>query len=79
MRTDNPEGRRRVPMIVRWPEHVPAGRVSRQPWSAPDFAPTALEIGYAKPLAGAAGISMLPALLGQPGMNTNAAPDPPGL
>jgi arylsulfatase A-like enzyme len=65
----------RVPMIVRWPDHVPAGRVSQQPWSALDFAPTALQIGYVKPTPGIAGISILPALLGQPGTNTPALPD----
>ena len=74
-RGENPEARLRVPMIVRWPGHVPAGRVSSQPWSAPDFAPTALQIAYAKPPPGVTGISILPALLGEPGTNTNAAPD----
>ena len=74
-RGENPEARLRVPMIVRWPGRVPAGRVSSQPWSAPDFAPTALQIAYAKPPPGVTGISILPALLGQPGTNTNAAPD----
>lgn len=67
----------RVPMIVRWPDHVPAGRVSRGPWSAADFAPTAMEMAYAKPVASFTGISILPALLGQP-PGTNA-PDMPGL
>lgn len=67
----------RVPMIVRWPGHVPAGRVSRAPWSAADFAPTAMEIAYAKPAASFTGISILPALLGQP-PGTNA-PDMPSL
>jgi arylsulfatase A-like enzyme len=75
VRGGSSEARLRVPMIVRWPEHVPAGRVSSQPWSTVDFAPTALQIGYGKPAPGITGISMLPALLGQPGMNTNAAPD----
>ena len=74
-RGENSEARRRVPMIVHWPGHVPAGRVSSQPWSAPDFAPTALEIAYAKPAPGNTGISMLPALLGEPGTNTPARPD----
>jgi arylsulfatase A-like enzyme len=69
--------RLRVPMIVRWPEHVPAGRVSKQPWSAADFAPTALQIAYAKPAPGATGISVLRALLGEPGTNTPALPDRP--
>ena len=65
--------RLRVPMIVRWPGHVPAGRVSAQPWSAADFAPTALQIAYAKPAPGVTGISMLPTLLGEPGTNAPAS------
>jgi arylsulfatase A-like enzyme len=75
VRGGDSEARLRVPMLVRWPGHVPAGRVSNLPWSAPDFAPTALQIAYAQPAPDATGISILPALLGQPGMNTNAAPD----
>ncbi len=75
VRGGDSEARLKVPMIVRWPDHVPAGRVSKQPWSAPDFAPTALQIAYAKPAASFSGISMLPALLGEPGTNTPALPD----
>ncbi len=63
------EARLRVPMLVRWPGHVPARRVSAQPWSAVDVAPTALQIAYAKPPPGMTGISMLPALVGAPGTN----------
>ena len=65
----------RVPMIVRWPDHVPAGRVSQQPWSAVDFAPTALQIAYAKPAPGLTGVSMLPALVGAPGTRPPALPN----
>jgi arylsulfatase A-like enzyme len=67
----------RVPMIVHWPGNVPAGRVSSLPWSAQDFAPTALQIAYAKPGSDVTGISILPALLGWPGTNTPALPDRP--
>ena len=68
-------GAPRVPMIVRWPGNIPAGRVSRQNWSAVDFAPTALQIGYVKPAADFTGISVLPVLLGQAGTITNVPPD----
>jgi arylsulfatase A-like enzyme len=71
------EGRLRVPMIVRWPGHVPAGRVSDQPWSAPDFASTALEIAYVKPGGDFTGRSVLPALLGAPATNAPALPNGP--
>ena len=36
----------RVPMIVKWPERFPAGRVSDFKWSARDFLPTAADIGF---------------------------------
>ena len=74
-RGEKPEAGLRVPMIVRWPEHVPAGRVNSVPWSTADFAPTALEIAYADPVAGFSGISILPALLGRPGTNSPVLPN----
>jgi arylsulfatase A-like enzyme len=77
VRGGDSEARLRVPMIVRWPGRVPAGRISRAPWSAPDFAPTALEIGYAQPAADVTGISILPVLLGKPGTNAPGAPQRP--
>jgi len=64
----------RVPMIVHWPNHVPAGRVSETPWSAPDFAPTALDIAYAKPVASFTGMSVFPLLSG---VSQTNAPDAP--
>ena len=63
---DSP-ARLRQPMLVYWPDQVPAGQVSRAPWSAPDFAPTALEIALVKPAATFTGVSVLPALLGHAG------------
>jgi arylsulfatase A-like enzyme len=72
------EGGIRVPMIVRWPGKVKAGRTSDQVWAHWDFLPTAAEIAGAKVAsqtgtgAGAHaldGLSMLPALLGQPQKN----------
>jgi len=54
----------RAPMIVRWPKHVPADSVNPTPWSAADFAATALDIAYAKP-EHLAGTSLLPVLLGK--------------
>ena len=60
------EGGIRVPMIARWPGHVPAGVVSDQVWAFWDVLPTLAE------LAGASdtvpddidGLSVLPTLLG---------------
>jgi len=67
--------RRRLPMLVYWPEQVPAGQVSRMPWSACDVAPTALEIARAKPAPSFTGVSVLPALLGHAGTNAPVLPD----
>jgi len=75
VRGGHSEARLRVPMLVYWPGHVPAGRVSDAPWSAPDFAPTALEIAAAKPASGFTGVSMLPTLLGEPGSHPPALPN----
>ena len=62
------EGGIRVPMIVRWPGHVPAGEASDQVWAFWDVPPTLAELAG----SGATdalpddidGISMLPALIG---------------
>ncbi len=54
----------RVPMIVRWPDGMPAGRVSDFKWSAKDFLPTAVDIAFTKLPAGIDGKSILPVLPG---------------
>jgi arylsulfatase A-like enzyme len=66
------EGGLRVPMIVRWPGKVAAGRVSDAPWYYADVLPTLCEIGGAKVTSKVDGVSVLPTLLGraQPELNT---------
>ena len=62
------EGGIRVPMIVRWPGHVPAGVVSDLPCAFYDWMPTLMAlIGHPEstPAVGD-GISFAPTLLGQP-------------
>jgi arylsulfatase A-like enzyme len=59
----------RAPMIVRWPEKIAPGRVSGLPWTAADFAPTALEMGYVKIPPQLDGVSILPTLIGRPQTN----------
>ncbi len=61
-----------LPMLVRWPGRIPAGQVSDRAWTAEDFAPTAMEIGYLKPATNFTGISILPTLFGEP---VKIAPD----
>lgn len=58
------EGGIRVPMIVRWPGRVPAGRVSDFAWSFEDVLPTLAEIAGVRAPAGLDGVSVLPTLLG---------------
>lgn len=59
------EGGLRVPMIVRWPDRVPAGRVSAEPWMFVDFFPTVLELAGLPPRPGLDGVSVLPLLTGR--------------
>ena len=42
------EGGLRQAALARWPGHVPAGRVSEEPWAFWDFLPTAMELAGAK-------------------------------
>jgi arylsulfatase A-like enzyme len=63
------EGALRVPLIVRWPVRIPAGKTSDLPCAAWDFLPTAAEIAFTKPPENSDGISFLPALAG--GAQTN--------
>lgn len=59
------EGGIRVPMIVRWPNKIAAGKVSDQVWAFWDFLPTAADIAGQKPPENTDGISILPTLLDQ--------------
>ena len=59
------EGGIRVPMIARWPGHVPAGRTSDFATAFCDFLPTAAELAHAQAPPGLDGISIVPVLLGK--------------
>jgi arylsulfatase A-like enzyme len=59
------EGGIRVPMIARWPGHVPAGRTSDFATAFWDFLPTAAELAGASAPQGIDGISIVPTLLGR--------------
>lgn len=60
------EGGLRVPMLVRWPGQVPAGRVSDAPWYFADLLPTLAELAGATAPKNIDGVSVLPTLLGKP-------------
>jgi arylsulfatase A-like enzyme len=58
------DGAVRVPFIVRWPGHVPAGVVSPALQSLVDFGPTVMAAAGLRPAAAMQGIDQLPAWRG---------------
>jgi len=62
------EGALRQAALARWPGHVPAGRVSDEPWAFWDYLPTALELSGTKAPAGLKtdGLSLASFLQGGP-------------
>ncbi len=58
------EGGQRVPLIVRWPGHVPEGRVIDAPVNNTDWIPTLLELTGAPVPPGLDGVSFANGLLG---------------
>ncbi len=59
------EGGMRVPLIARWPGHIPPGRVVDDPVINTDWIPTLLELAGLPPAMGLDGISFAPALTGR--------------
>ena len=59
------EGGIRVPMIVRWPGRVPAGRTDETPWCFADVLPTFAELAGVKPPENIDGVSVAGILLGK--------------
>jgi arylsulfatase A-like enzyme len=60
------DGGVRVPCLVRWPGHVPAGRVSSVPFMAIDWLPTLIDVvGGQSPSRKIDGVSVRPVLLGE--------------
>ena len=66
VKRDMYEGGIRIPMIVRWPGQVPAGRVSETMWAFWDFLPTAEDLAGLPISKNINGISYLNELLGKP-------------
>jgi arylsulfatase A-like enzyme len=62
---DLTEGGIRVPMIVRWPSHVPAAATSDFVWAFWDFLPTAAQLAGIDAPQNLDGQSILPTLLGR--------------
>jgi Arylsulfatase A and related enzymes len=65
IKRDMYEGGIRVPMIARWTDTVPAGKVSDHAWAHWDLLPTFAELAGAKTPDGIDGLSMVRALRGQ--------------
>jgi len=63
------EGGIHVPMIARWPGHVPAGKTSDQIWAFWDMLPTVADLVGVPAPSGLDGLSMANALLGKPQQN----------
>jgi arylsulfatase len=62
------EGGHRVPLLVRWPGHVPSGQVSDEFLTGLDLFPSlASLVGGKQPTRKIDGVDVLPALLGKPG------------
>jgi arylsulfatase A-like enzyme len=66
IKRDLTEGGIRVPFIARWPGKVPSAKVSDHPFAFWDMMPTLADAIGAKAPQNIDGISMYPALLGQP-------------
>jgi uncharacterized sulfatase len=65
MKRDLYEGGVRVPMLARWPEHVPPGTVSDHVGYFGDLMATAASLAGVQPPEGLDSISFLPTLLGE--------------
>ena len=64
-----------LPMIVRWPEGIPAGQVSGFKWSDVDLMPTVLQMSYTKTKKDYDGMSILPVLHGVHGPDVDIPAD----
>jgi arylsulfatase len=60
------EGGIRVPLVARWPGHIPKGQTSAHPSAFWDMMPTFAELAGATTPANADGVSLVPSLLGKP-------------
>lgn len=61
------EGRLRVPLLARWPDHIRPGSVSHLPVTAADLLPTLAELAGAPQPRGLTGRSFAGTLRGEPG------------
>ena len=59
------EGGFRVPTIVRWPGHIPAGQTSATPSQSHDWMPTFCEVADIPAPARSDGVSLMPTLTGR--------------
>jgi arylsulfatase A-like enzyme len=59
------EGGLKIPFLVRWPDHIEAGRVSDLVFYQPDLLPTLTELTAAETPSDIDGISILPEILGE--------------
>jgi arylsulfatase A-like enzyme len=58
------EGGLRIPLIVRWPGHVPAGKIADEPVINTDWVPTLVDFAGLPPVTGLDGVSLAKFLTG---------------
>ena len=66
LKQDVYEGGIRVPLVARWPGHVPMGQTSAHPSAFWDMMPTFADLAGAKAPRETDGVSLVPSLLGKP-------------
>ena len=66
LKQDVYEGGMRVPLVARWPGHIPKGRTTSRPSAFWDMLPTFAELAGAKTSVPTDGVSLVPSLFGKP-------------
>ncbi|MEI6245107.1 MAG: arylsulfatase [Acidobacteriota bacterium] len=66
LKQDVYEGGIRVPLVARWPGHIPKGQTSAHPSAFWDMMPTFADLAGVKASVATDGVSLVPSLMGQP-------------
>ena len=66
LKQDVYEGGIRVPLVARWPGHIPKGQTSSHPSAFWDLMPTFAELAGVKVPVATDGVSLVPSLVGKP-------------
>lgn len=66
LKQDVYEGGIRVPLVARWPGHIPKGQTSAHPSAFWDMMPTFADLAGVKSSVATDGVSLVPSLMGKP-------------